>query len=348
MERMFGSDYREAVKVHQAHRPWQRKLPRRQMSAALRTVAEYGQKRAQFDNHAAYREMLGVHFQGVLSPWDDLDAVLLWYEQVFVALARPSGPFGAVPPSRVYGEGRTSEGNQSQSHADGRTSRSRFSRSCRGLPSSRTPCPVSAPSWSRDHLTDILACLQKLTREVGDALQSIERAAIGDDVVLRDVKNIMAAAGQCRNAISAVQGAADLPSAHRGRIPRGQYRHRTHQIHGPVCRIHRLRQPAAKDGRVASVPGLWNPPRGSAHVARRCPGLRGKASRHLGRTGDAVGSRVLERQCRQSLGQPAGARRIRANEPRRAGYVESFSARPNPEPGKRPRQTHGAWRRRAP
>lgn len=59
---------------------------------------------------------------------------------------------------------------------------------------------------------EILACHQKLAREVGNALRSVERAAIGDEVVLRDVKNILAAAGQCRSAISAVQGATDVPA----------------------------------------------------------------------------------------------------------------------------------------
>ena len=56
------------------------------MSRALRTVAQYAQHRTKFDNNAPYREMLGPHFNGVNSPWDDLREVLLWYEQVFVAL----------------------------------------------------------------------------------------------------------------------------------------------------------------------------------------------------------------------------------------------------------------------
>ena len=75
------------------------------------------------------------------------------------------------------------------------------------------PCPASAPSCSRDHLTKSLpACLLKLTREVSTALTSVERAAIGDDVLLRDMKYLLVAAGQCRSAMSAVQGATDVPA----------------------------------------------------------------------------------------------------------------------------------------
>src|SRR5713226_6207584 len=83
--RMFGSNYREAVKVYCRIARAGKKALRRQMSAALSTVAEHAQKRTKFDNNVAYREMLGIHFQGVLSPWDDLHAILVWYEQTLVA-----------------------------------------------------------------------------------------------------------------------------------------------------------------------------------------------------------------------------------------------------------------------
>ena len=86
------------------------------MSRALRTVADYAQKRIQFDSHASYREMLGVHFQGVQSPWDDLDGVLVWYERIFVALPEHQAHSEPFRQSGVYREKRPPEGNQSQSH----------------------------------------------------------------------------------------------------------------------------------------------------------------------------------------------------------------------------------------
>ena len=85
-KRFFGRDYRGAVKTYRRVILAGKKAPRAHMSRALRTVADYAQKRMQFDNHASYREMLGVHFQGMQTPWDDLNGVLVWYERIFVAL----------------------------------------------------------------------------------------------------------------------------------------------------------------------------------------------------------------------------------------------------------------------
>ncbi len=208
--RMFGSEYREAVKVH-GHIARGRKTSRRQMSVALRTVAEYGQKRAQFDHHTGYREILGVHFQGVSSPWKDLDGILLWYEQVFVALPdhqAHSAPFRQLVFTARAERLKAMNANltSTEEHREAlQQIVSRVAEFTHAVPSQRA-LMVSGS------FEEILACLQKLVRELGKALRSVERAAIGDNVVLRDLGNILAAAGQCRSAISAVKDAADLPA----------------------------------------------------------------------------------------------------------------------------------------
>jgi very-short-patch-repair endonuclease len=208
--RMFGSDYREAIKVHGDIARGKR-ASRRQMSAALRAVAEYGRNRAQFDNHTTYREMLGGHFQGVLSPWKDMDAILLWYEQVFVAL--PDHRAHAEPFRQLVFTARAErlkaiKANlaSTEEHCEAlQQIVSRVGDFTHAVPSQRA-LMVSGS------FEEILACVQKLAREVGKALGSVERAAIGDDVILRDLESILAVAGQCRSAISAVQGAADVPA----------------------------------------------------------------------------------------------------------------------------------------
>jgi len=86
LKRLFGRDYSAAVKAYRRIVLDGEKAPRADMSRALRALAEYAQKRTQFDNNATHREMLGVHFQGVHSPWDDLQEVLVWYEQILVTL----------------------------------------------------------------------------------------------------------------------------------------------------------------------------------------------------------------------------------------------------------------------
>ena len=208
--RMFGGDYRKAVKGYRRIARG-KKSPRRQMSAALRTVAEYAQKRSQFDNHVAYREMLGTHFQGVLSPWEELHAVLVWYERTFVAL--PEHQVHSEPFRRLVFTARaerlkaikanlTSTGEHREALQQ---IVSRVAEFTRAVPSQRS----LMVSGSFD---EILSCIQKLAREAGIALESIERAAIGDEVVLRDLKDILSASGQCRTAISAVQAATDMPA----------------------------------------------------------------------------------------------------------------------------------------
>ena len=61
----FGRDYHGAFKTYCRIVLAGEKAPRAHMSRALRTVADYAQKRMQFDNHASYREVRGVHFQDV-------------------------------------------------------------------------------------------------------------------------------------------------------------------------------------------------------------------------------------------------------------------------------------------
>jgi hypothetical protein len=161
--RMFGRDYRQAVKVHRRIARG-RKAPRRKMSAALRTVGEYRQKRAQFDDHVAYREIFGVHFQGVLSPWDDLQAVLAWYEQVFVALPEHqpnSEPFRKLLFTARAERLKAIKANlvPTEDHRDAlQQIVSRVTEFTRDVPTHRT-LMVSGSFEA------ILACLQKLARE---------------------------------------------------------------------------------------------------------------------------------------------------------------------------------------
>jgi hypothetical protein len=96
-QRLFGRDYREAVKVYRHVARSGKKAPRPDMIRALRAIVAYTDKRAQFENHAVYREIFGVHFQGV------------------------SSPLRTVPAHCLYGTGRPSEGNKGRSWPDGRT-----------------------------------------------------------------------------------------------------------------------------------------------------------------------------------------------------------------------------------
>ena len=218
-QRMLGGNYRRAAKAHRRIALKKKKTPRRHMSRALRSVAEYVQHRAQFDNHATYRQMLGMHFQGVNSPWENLHEMLLWYEQVLVAL--PEHQPASEPFRRLMFDARTdrlkaikaSLGSAQEHHSALNELVSRVADFTRAVPSQRS----LMASGSFD---EILDCLQKLTQELGSVIETLDRVAFHDDVALRNIPSILKAAGQCCSAVTAVQGFGELPaligSAYRG------------------------------------------------------------------------------------------------------------------------------------
>jgi very-short-patch-repair endonuclease len=208
-KRLFGRDYSRAVMAYITIRG--KKDPRAHMSRALRTVAQYAQKRAQFDSHTGHREMLGVHFQGVHSPWDEFQEVLLWYERIFVAL--PEHQVHSEPFRRLVFTARIERlkaikadlGAAEEHRAALQQIVLRVTDFTRAVPSQR----ALMVSGSFD---EILGCLQKLTRELGEVLQAVDHAAIRDEVCLRDVPIILITAGKCRGALAAVEAAAELPA----------------------------------------------------------------------------------------------------------------------------------------
>jgi hypothetical protein len=208
--RIFGRDYRSAVMAYRRTDRQGRKVSRRKMSVALRTLANYLQERWRFDNHAAYRETFGVHFRGVSTTWGDLEAIVMWYEQVFAAL--PEHHTSSEPFRKLLFTARAerlkaikaSLNTMDAYHGALHEVTSRIAEFTHAVPSQR----ALMVSGSFD---EILAGIEKLTREVSNAMQTVERAAIGDSVLLRDVKYILVAAGRCRSAMFAVQRDADLP-----------------------------------------------------------------------------------------------------------------------------------------
>jgi hypothetical protein len=206
-KRFFGRDYRGAVKTYLRIVLAGKNAPRAHMSRALRTVADYAQKRAQFDSHASYHEMLGAHFQGVHSPWDELDQVLAWHEKIFVAL--PEHQAHAEPFRQLVLAARSDRLKamkisliSTEEHREALDQIvARVADFTRSVPSQRS----LMVSGSFD---EILSRLQKLTRELSDVLAAANRAAISHDVPLRDIPNILAAAGQCRDAMASVDAAS--------------------------------------------------------------------------------------------------------------------------------------------
>ena len=208
-QRLLDRDYKAAIRTYSRLSLKKKKARRSEMSRALRSVAQYVQHRTKFDDSTSYREMLGPHFKGVNSPWDDLHQVLLWYERVFVAL--PEHQIQAEPFRNLVFTARlerlraikVSLGTAQEQSSALVQILARVAEFTRLVPNHRS---MSVPG----SFEEILKCLQKLIREIGEALQVVDESGIRNDVFLRDFPNILATARQSRNAKSAVDSAVDL------------------------------------------------------------------------------------------------------------------------------------------
>jgi len=211
VQQLFGKAYRHAAKVYRRIALAKKKAARRDMSRALRALAGYAERRAQFDSHATYQELLGTQFQGVHSAWDDFEKVLLWYEQIFIAL--PEHQPQAEPYRRLMFTARVERLRAIKASTDSapehpetlRLTVARAADFTRSVPSQRA-------LMASGSFEDVLACLQLLNRELGEALQVIDRAAIRDDVALRNVPSILMSARQCIADMTSVGAGAELPA----------------------------------------------------------------------------------------------------------------------------------------
>ena len=217
-QRIFGRNYRTAVNTYRRVARKKQKTPRSQMSRALRDVAQHVQQRSAFDNHPLYGETLGTHFQGVNSAWDDLRAIVAWYEQILVTL--PEHQAAAAPFRRLIFTARIehlktikASTPQSEEHRAALTRLlARIGKFTHALPSQQTL--IAAGTFN-----ETLDCLHKLTRDVSDALQTLQDTAMHNAVVLRTIPEILEAARQCCDAMTAVQ--ADGPPRLLGNAYRG-------------------------------------------------------------------------------------------------------------------------------
>jgi len=212
LNRFFGRDYRDAANAYRCIVLGGKKVPRADMVRALRAVADYTQRRAQFDSHAGYRELFGDHFRGVDSSWEELEQVRVWCEQVFVML--PEHQPCAEPFHRLV---FTARGERLKAIKTGLISTDEHRSALDQVVSRVAEFIRSVPSQHAlmvsGSFEEILSRLHKITQDLSDVLQATARVGINEDVPLRDIPNMLAAAGQCRDAKAAAEageGAAEL------------------------------------------------------------------------------------------------------------------------------------------
>ncbi len=210
-QRLFGRNYRQAGRAYRRIALGNKKASHTEMSRGLRIVADYAQKRTRFDNHAGHRELLGTHFQGVNTPWDDLHQVILWYEQVFVAL--PEHQRHSEPFRRMLLTARNERLKSIKANIDTAQDHLLVLRQVvAGLTEFTCAVPSEHALIASGSFEEILNRLQCFIREIGEAVQALDHAAIRDDVAVTRIPNILAVAVQCRSAMDAVQGTSRLPA----------------------------------------------------------------------------------------------------------------------------------------
>jgi very-short-patch-repair endonuclease len=209
-QRLFGADYRNAVKAYRRIALTKKKAPRTEMSRALRTVAEFAQKRTEFNSHARYRECFGAHFRGVNTSWDELHQVILWYEQVFVALPEHqvhSEPFRRLLLTARIERLKAIRANigHAREHCKilGQTI-SQVTAFTQSIPSERGPATAGS-------FDEILGRVQRFNRELSIVVETLNQASIRDNVSLRSLPSILATAVQCHNSIQSIQTNSRLP-----------------------------------------------------------------------------------------------------------------------------------------
>jgi very-short-patch-repair endonuclease len=210
-QRLFGRNYGRAVKTYRRIALGKKKASGVEMSRGIRTVAEYTKKRTQFDNHAGYREMLGMHFHGLHTPWDDLHQVILWYEHVFVTLPEhqvQSEPFRKLVLTARIERLKTIKANI----AGAEQHRAALDQIVSGVTDFTHSVPSERTLMLSASFDEILSRLQRFSRELSEVVQAIDHVGIRDNISLRDVPNILVAAGECRSTMVAVQAASELPA----------------------------------------------------------------------------------------------------------------------------------------
>jgi very-short-patch-repair endonuclease len=86
-QRCFGGRYRAARRTFRRLARTPRKVSRSDMTRHMRALADHHEERTVFDGDAECRRLLGSHFRGVETKWDEIQSLVVWYEEVFTLLA---------------------------------------------------------------------------------------------------------------------------------------------------------------------------------------------------------------------------------------------------------------------
>lgn len=218
-QRIWGDQYRRAVRVYRSITIGATKPQRHQMSRTLRSVADYIQSRASFENRDTYRQRLGMQFQGVNTQWDSLQQLLVWYEEVFVAF--PEHRPEAEPLRRLMFDARTDRLKAIKASLTTAEEHQRvLAAAVSHIAEFARQVPPLCSLIGSGTFKESEESLERCTNELRDVIGILQRIAVRGDVTLRSIPNIVKAAGHCCAAMCANQGSSELSallgSAYRG------------------------------------------------------------------------------------------------------------------------------------
>jgi very-short-patch-repair endonuclease len=191
----FGRAYRRARRAHQRIVLTGAKAPRETMARDLRALADHCHRRSLFEGNPLYREILGPHFVGMDSKWEQLRPLARWYEEVFTLLPEHSQHAGAVRD--VLLKSRTERMKALKGNLDSNAgNRAALERLRSVIPqvldalSSSLPTPHPIP--------ELLRQLRTADAQLGETVRALGMAGLRDETPVASVPDLLMAADSYR------------------------------------------------------------------------------------------------------------------------------------------------------
>ena len=203
----FGSAYRRAAKTHRRIVRVRSRQRQEIMSRELRMIADHLHRRAQFESYQPYRDALGPHFRGVETPWDDVLALVAWYEDVLISLPAHGHHFRDLLLRTRAERLKGIRGQLAAAAAD----RGRLERLQEALPGITGILPQMA--FEAQSIPDLAASLGDMGAQIEGVLLAFAKVGLRDDLPCTEIPSLLDTAqryGVCMARIVATQDVQQL------------------------------------------------------------------------------------------------------------------------------------------
>ena len=273
----FGRAFRSANRDYRRIAPRSQKVAHDAIARNLRALADHFGERTQFERDAAYRDALGVNFQGIESGWDAMQRLAAWYEEVFTLLPEQDEETKALRSillvTRVdrLRDTRARLDTFARERAILERLPESISMVARALP---LPVSLSMP------VAEILASLRQFNGQVEEVLALLHRIDLKEAVALDCIPDLIRESESYRGSADRIDSdlqMKELLGSHFVGMGNGIGADQAHR------RIRRGRgelRANTSDGRLDSLRSLRRPDRTIARLAARSRAVRGETGEH--------------------------------------------------------------------